>query len=144
MIRIFWSVGSAMEKMIQQKYLEGRINRELIIWGVKYRVKSKVNQRFIGGGGHCQFVVLPKKEVYSQVSLVLSTPLSRVFFEFPSRKHFGLQKPLFLIHSHVRRICPTPNVENTSWQEWMRAADNLTRFFHICWLIRSGLGEIQD
>lgn len=35
-------VGLVMEKIIYQKYLEGVINRELIIWGVKYRGKVKI------------------------------------------------------------------------------------------------------
>ena len=74
MIKIFWIVGSAMEKMMQQKYLEQKYleGRELIIWGVKYRVRFKgIKYLFMlggggGGGKHCQFVVLPTtNEVYS-------------------------------------------------------------------------------
>ena len=36
----FLDIRSAMKKkMIEWKHLEGRINRELIIWGVKYKEK---------------------------------------------------------------------------------------------------------
>lgn len=105
----------------------------MIIRQVKYKEKSKTKM-YLGEKTHCQFVVLPKKEVYSQFSLVLPTSLSRAFSTLPSGKHSVLQKPPLHIHSHVQRTCLMSNVENTSWQEWTRISDNLAHFSaSVCW-----------